>query len=545
MCSREAYSQRQSDEQSSLKVWLFLGFLTFDAISSLVLCTPLVPFVKQHKGTTLDHYTIYGSLSDLAVLAILRLVTALYALLRSYCSDTAPPESPFELYHPNGDRKTREELDNEALEEPCCPWFRRYISRSAFPCEVICLVSGLFSVFKCLLRLNYEIGTMSDTLPQHPIFWFALAMSALCSTVDAAYLDSVTKLVGELGQSRRQRMGNTWMRRISSNLSIPLLSSDVPVEEDIDEEEGEDDIADEHARGVSDITGDTTYKANWSDLLMLCAPDVHWIAMAFVFLLLAATAQIYIPKFTGNILDALTETYQDEDDDSNRTPIWDVPGFVSNVEKLIVASILCGVFSGVRGSIFTVVGGRVNVRLRVRLMDALLSQDIGFFDVTKTGDITSRLSSDTTLVGDQVTLNVNVFLRSLVQAIGVLMFMFIVSWQLSLLAFISVPVITVLSKAYGNYVRSLTKLMQKKVRLYTEKQARHVVFLALANLTCDCRFGSYCTIVSRLFLALIRFLLFLLFANQYYCSWLMGTRSVKPRLDLWPLSVHLTPVKAN
>jgi len=105
----------------------------------------------------------------------------------------------------------------------------------------------------------------------------------------------------------------------------------------------------------------------------------------------------------------------------------------------------------------------VNVRLRVKLMDALLSQDIGFFDVTKTGDITSRLSSDTTLVGDQITLNVNVFLRSLVQAVGVLGFMFVVSYQLSLLAFISVPVITVLSKWYGNYVRSLTKLMQKKV----------------------------------------------------------------------------------
>ena len=111
----------------------------------------------------------------------------------------------------------------------------------------------------------------------------------------------------------------------------------------------------------------------------------------------------------------------------------------------------------------TVVGARVNVRLRVKLMDALLSQDIGFFDITKTGDITSRLSSDTTLVGDQVSLNVNVFLRSLVQAAGVLLFMFMVSWQLSMLAFISVPLITLLSKWYGNYVRLLTKVMQKKL----------------------------------------------------------------------------------
>ena len=96
-------------------------------------------------------------------------------------------------------------------------------------------------------------------------------------------------------------------------------------------------------------------------------------------------------------------------------------------------------------------------------MDSLLTQDQGFFDVTKTGDITSRLSSDTTLVGDQVTLNVNVFLRSLVQIVGVLVFMFRVSWQLSILAFISVPVITILSKSYGNFVRALTKVMQTKL----------------------------------------------------------------------------------
>jgi ATP-binding cassette subfamily B (MDR/TAP) protein 9 len=81
---------------------------------------------------------------------------------------------------------------------------------------------------------------------------------------------------------------------------------------------------------------------------------------------------------------------------------------MNNVKKLIVVSILSGVFSGVRGSIFMVVGGRVNVRLRLRLMSALLTYEQGFFDLTKTGDITSRLSSDTTLVGDQVTLNVNV-----------------------------------------------------------------------------------------------------------------------------------------
>ena len=84
--------------------------------------------------------------------------------------------------------------------------------------------------------------------------------------------------------------------------------------------------------------------------------------------------------------------------------------------------------------------------------------------------------------GDQVTLNVNVFLRSLVQALGVLGFMFFVSWQLSILAFISVPLITILSKWYGLFVRSLTKLMQKK--------------LADGNSTSEAALGSMTTVRS-------------------------------------------------
>ncbi|CAM9281419.1 unnamed protein product, partial [Heterosigma akashiwo] len=84
----------------------------------------------------------------------------------------------------------------------------------------------------------------------------------------------------------------------------------------------------------------------------------------------------------------------------------------------------------------------------------------GFFDTTKTGDVTSRLSADTTMVGNQVCLNVNVFLRSAVQAIGTLMFMFYLSWKISMVAFVSVPVIVLISKFYGRYLQKLSKKTQ-------------------------------------------------------------------------------------
>ncbi|CAN0480791.1 unnamed protein product [Ectocarpus sp. 8 AP-2014] len=44
-----------------------------------------------------------------------------------------------------------------------------------------------------------------------------------------------------------------------------------------------------------------------------------------------------------------------------------------------------------------------------------------------------------------------------------LLFMFYLSWRLSLVAFISVPAIVIVSKWYGEYIRKLSKLSQDKL----------------------------------------------------------------------------------
>jgi len=41
--------------------------------------------------------------------------------------------------------------------------------------------------------------------------------------------------------------------------------------------------------------------------------------------------------------------------------------------------------------------------------------------------------------------------------------MFAASWQLTILTFVTFPIITIISKWYGNYMRLLSKLMQKKL----------------------------------------------------------------------------------
>ncbi|OVE79766.1 hypothetical protein BVY02_02330, partial [bacterium J17] len=67
---------------------------------------------------------------------------------------------------------------------------------------------------------------------------------------------------------------------------------------------------------------------------------------------------------------------------------------------------------------FWSVGYRVVATLKKRLYEAMINQDIAFFDSSRTGDLLNRLSADTELVKQAVTVNISVALRYILQVIG-------------------------------------------------------------------------------------------------------------------------------
>ncbi len=209
--------------------------------------------------------------------------------------------------------------------------------------------------------------------------------------------------------------------------------------------------------------------ASVKKLVKLALPDTAWLLVAFVALLVAAVGQSMIPYLTGNIINEVAGG-QDIEELRRATTL------------LTVTAAVTAVFTALRGSIFTLTMAKLNVRVRNAFFRSLLCQELGFFDTIKTGDITSRLSADTTKMSDQISLNVNVFIRSVVQACGVLFFMFRLSVKLSVVTFCSVPAVVVLSKVYGAYYRTLTKRAQKK--------------LASANAVADEALGAMQTVKS-------------------------------------------------
>lgn len=73
----------------------------------------------------------------------------------------------------------------------------------------------------------------------------------------------------------------------------------------------------------------------------------------------------------------------------------------------------------------------VSITILYSHCDLIILQEIAFFDVTRTGELLSRLSEDTQIIKNAATSNLSEALRNLATAFIGIGFMFATSWKLT------------------------------------------------------------------------------------------------------------------
>ncbi len=135
--------------------------------------------------------------------------------------------------------------------------------------------------------------------------------------------------------------------------------------------------------------------------------------------------------------------------------------------RIRFAALLMGglaVFQGLavagRAYLFALAGERGVRRVRQRLFDALLVQEVGFFDGQRTGDLTSRLSSDTASLQGLLSSQLSMALRNGVQVVGGLVLLVFTSAKLTGVMLLVVPAVAIGAVFYGRKIRALSKQYQ-------------------------------------------------------------------------------------
>jgi ABC-type multidrug transport system fused ATPase/permease subunit len=125
--------------------------------------------------------------------------------------------------------------------------------------------------------------------------------------------------------------------------------------------------------------------------------------------------------------------------------------------------------NGMRNYLFTMAGERLIASLRRRLFGSIISQELAFFDRTRTGELINRLSTDTVVMGRSLTgETLSTGLRSSFQLLGAFGVMTYLSPQLTAAMLGILPVAAAGSMYYGKTVRTLSRELQTSLSKATE-----------------------------------------------------------------------------
>ena len=129
---------------------------------------------------------------------------------------------------------------------------------------------------------------------------------------------------------------------------------------------------------------------------------------------------------------------------------------------LVVVLLLAGATYG-RFYLVSWVGERAVADIRTAVFNHVSTLSAEFFDTTRTGEVLSRLTTDTTLLQLVIGSSVSIALRNFLLFCGGAVMLFITSPKLTGLVFLCVPLVIVPLVFFGRKVRRLSRASQDKV----------------------------------------------------------------------------------
>ena len=127
----------------------------------------------------------------------------------------------------------------------------------------------------------------------------------------------------------------------------------------------------------------------------------------------------------------------------------------------MVVLLAAGTFS--RFYLVSWLGERVVADIQTAIFERILRLSPAFFEINKTGELLSRITTDTTLLQTVIGSQASSALRNLLLLIGGIVMLFITSPRLTGLVFVLVPVVVVPIIILGRRVRQLSRLSQDRI----------------------------------------------------------------------------------
>ncbi len=190
-----------------------------------------------------------------------------------------------------------------------------------------------------------------------------------------------------------------------------------------------------------------------SGLLPFVRPYRGRVLLAALFLLLAAVAMLLFPLALRSMID----------EGLAAAPGERLMALREQFLLLFAVAVALGLFSAARFYQVSWLGERVTADLRNAVYAHVLQQSPEFFETTQTGEVLSRLTTDTTLVQTVVGSSLSLGLRNLVMGVGALAMLVVTHPYVMTLVLLVVVVVVLPAMWFGRRVQRLSRASQDRV----------------------------------------------------------------------------------
>jgi len=179
------------------------------------------------------------------------------------------------------------------------------------------------------------------------------------------------------------------------------------------------------------------------------------LSLFILFLALSAMATLLLPNLLKLIIDC---GFGDNTTQfCSRISSNKAEGLTPYFKLAFVFVLMFSTFGSLRYYFITSLGQRVVADIRQAVYSNVITQSQSYFARLRTGEVLSRLTTDTTLVETVMTGSISFALRTIVTSTGAILLMFFFSWQLALMVIAIGPAIIIPAVIIGRKLKTLSR----------------------------------------------------------------------------------------
>uniref|UniRef100_A0A3P9JN70 Transporter 1, ATP-binding cassette, sub-family B (MDR/TAP) n=1 Tax=Oryzias latipes TaxID=8090 RepID=A0A3P9JN70_ORYLA len=191
-------------------------------------------------------------------------------------------------------------------------------------------------------------------------------------------------------------------------------------------------------------------RASLKRLMGYMRPYLGRFILVLALVILSSYGEMAIPKYTGRMTDWIIDDVSPE-------------AFSQAITIMTLMTISSAVFEFVCDLVYNITMSLIHTSVQAAVFQAVLRQEIAFFDATPTGVLVSRITTDTNDMSEALSEDLSLLMWYTGRFAFLLFFMVSQSWKMTLLTCMGLPIIWVIPELTGHFHQSTAKKVQESL----------------------------------------------------------------------------------